>query len=169
MTYYTSDVYLSTALGDFSYWYNKFMATAKQKLALQKITENHGNISRGMIEAGYTPHTASKPKNLTDSKGFQELLDEAIPDCDMIRVLQNGMENAFKILLSPAAGTLEVEDFAVKLAYLKEAAKLKNKYPKEEDPTLRAQPVPILQSISITQNVYHHDSHEKDNEPEKKD
>lgn len=51
------------------------MATIKQEKALDKIVENHGNVSRAMLEVGYEPNTAKNPKNLTESKGFKELLE----------------------------------------------------------------------------------------------
>jgi len=51
------------------------MVTARQKLAVDKIIENRGNVSRAMLEAGYTPATAKNPKNLTDSDGYKELMD----------------------------------------------------------------------------------------------
>ena len=50
------------------------MATRKQKLALNKIVENRGNISKSMREVGYDDTTAKNPKNLTESKGYKELL-----------------------------------------------------------------------------------------------
>lgn len=50
------------------------MATQKQKIAIDKIVENHGNVSKAMREAGYDETTAKNPKNLTDSKGYRELL-----------------------------------------------------------------------------------------------
>jgi hypothetical protein len=53
------------------------MATLKQKRVVQKIIENHGNLGKAMIEAGYEENTAKNPKrNLTESKGFKELCDE---------------------------------------------------------------------------------------------
>lgn len=52
------------------------MATIKQKKALDKIVENHGNISKAMREAGYDDTTAKNPKNLTQSKGFIKLCEE---------------------------------------------------------------------------------------------
>lgn len=56
------------------------MATIKQKQAFDKIVENHGNVSKTMIEVGYDPTTAKNPKNLTESKGWRELMEEVIPD-----------------------------------------------------------------------------------------
>ena len=50
------------------------MATYKQKRAFAKIVDNHGNISKAMREVGYSPKTVKNPKNLTESKGFKELL-----------------------------------------------------------------------------------------------
>lgn len=54
------------------------MATLKQKMAVAKILENPSqSISSVMREVGYSPNTAIVPGDLTNSKGFQELLDEA--------------------------------------------------------------------------------------------
>lgn len=47
--------------------------TNKQKESLKNFVENRGNISRAMREAGYQEATAKNPKNLTESKGWQEL------------------------------------------------------------------------------------------------
>lgn len=52
------------------------MATIKQKKALAKIIENRGNVSRAMLEVGYSPNTAKVPQNLTESDGFRELCEE---------------------------------------------------------------------------------------------
>lgn len=52
------------------------MSTQKQKLALEKIVENRGNVSKAMREAGYDDTTAKNPKNLTQSKGYKDLLRE---------------------------------------------------------------------------------------------
>lgn len=52
------------------------MATQRQKKALLKVVENHGNVSKAMRDVGYDETTAKNPKNLTDSKGFKELCEE---------------------------------------------------------------------------------------------
>lgn len=59
------------------------MATIKQKKAIKAITENHGNLYQGMIKAGYTHNTAKKPSNLTESKAWDELMDEYLSDEDL--------------------------------------------------------------------------------------
>lgn len=52
------------------------MATMRQKMAVSKILENHGKISTAMRESGYMETTSSTPKNLTNSKGFKQLMKE---------------------------------------------------------------------------------------------
>ena len=48
------------------------MATTKQKQAVAKIIENHGNVAKSMREVGYTEASARNPRNLTDSDGYKE-------------------------------------------------------------------------------------------------
>lgn len=52
------------------------MATEKQKKAVDNLVENRGNVSKAMRDAGYDDTTAKNPKNLTESKGYKELLAE---------------------------------------------------------------------------------------------
>lgn len=52
------------------------MATTKQKAAINRATKNGGNISKAMVESGYSPNTAHTPQKLTDSKAYQELMYE---------------------------------------------------------------------------------------------
>jgi hypothetical protein len=52
------------------------MTTIKQKIALEKLVENGGNVTRAMIEAGYSEATANNPSNLTHSEGFRSLLKQ---------------------------------------------------------------------------------------------
>lgn len=54
--------------------------TIKQAEALKKIAENHGNVSRTMLEVGYSPNTAKKPSNLTDSKAWKKAMETQLPD-----------------------------------------------------------------------------------------
>lgn len=56
------------------------MATRKQKAAAAKIIENRGNVSKTMLEVGYSPNTAKVPQNLTDSIGWKELMNDWLPD-----------------------------------------------------------------------------------------
>ena len=53
------------------------MATELQKKAFSVLVGKGGKISEAMREAKYNENTIHSPKKLTESKGFQELLDEA--------------------------------------------------------------------------------------------
>lgn len=58
----------------------KVKPNLRTKIAFQKVVENKGNISKGMREAGYSPKSAHNPKQLTKSKGWQQLMDKYLPD-----------------------------------------------------------------------------------------
>lgn len=70
------------------------MATTRQKMAFNRVVENGGNISRAMMDVGYTPATAKTPQKLTESKGFQELCNQhGLTDDFLIRALIEDIEN----------------------------------------------------------------------------
>jgi len=52
---------------------NNTKPTLKQKNAVKNLTENQGNIGKAMRDAGYSEYSSHNPKNLTKSKGFEEL------------------------------------------------------------------------------------------------
>ena len=62
------------------------MPTFKQKLAYKKIVENGGNISKGMKEAGYSNATAKTPAKLTDSNGWNELVENYLDDDKLLKL-----------------------------------------------------------------------------------
>src|SRR4030042_5142392 len=92
------------------------MATIKQRRAVEKIMENNGNVSKSMKQVGYREATAKNPKNLTESKGFQELLAAEINDDEMLKRL--------KQIINKGANRESLTDIDMGL-------KLKNKYPKD--------------------------------------
>jgi hypothetical protein len=52
------------------------MATIKQKKAVENIVKNKSSVGKAMREAGYTETTSKRPKDLTESKGFNELIEQ---------------------------------------------------------------------------------------------
>mgnify|MGYP001563744991 CR=1 FL=1 len=56
------------------------MATIKQKRAVAILAENGGSVSAAMREAGYSDISAATPKKLTESDGWQELMQKYLPD-----------------------------------------------------------------------------------------
>ncbi len=67
--------------------------TIRQRLVATKIMENRGNISKTMLQAGYSPKTAKNPKNLTNSRGWQQLMDKFLPDQKLLQVHQELLQN----------------------------------------------------------------------------
>jgi len=55
-------------------------ASVKARKAFDIMVENGGVVSTAMIEAGYSPATAKTPQKLTQSKAWQELMAEYLPD-----------------------------------------------------------------------------------------
>jgi len=78
------------------------MATEKQKAVARKILEKPGSVSAAMVEVGYKPSTAHNPSDLTNSKGWKELMEKYYPD-DKITKIQN------KLLESPLLRIMEFD------------------------------------------------------------
>jgi len=69
------------------------MATLKQRRVAKILMENRGiALSKAMEMADYSPATAKNPQNLTQSKGFWEVLNDEIPDQFGIDVHKAGLE-----------------------------------------------------------------------------
>lgn len=99
------------------------MASLKQKIAFKEITENHGNASAAMRKAGYSENTIKKPTNLTNSKGFVELMEEYFPDKDLLKIHRQGLKAVKEI-----AGGNVIPDYAIRHRYLDTAYKIKGRY-----------------------------------------
>lgn len=113
------------------------MATIKQEQAFNNSVENRGNISKAMRDAGYDDTTAKNPKNLTESKGWAELVGEYLPDDTLTKVHKEGLEATLQIYKNNNA-TKQIElvdekpDFAVRHKYLDTAYKIKGVYAAEK-------------------------------------
>lgn len=67
--------------------------TLKQKAVAKDLMENNGKpVSKAMLDAGYDPRTAKNPQQLTRSKGWKELMDEYLPDQDLLNVPKDAMK-----------------------------------------------------------------------------
>lgn len=56
------------------------MPTIKQQLTASKLMETNGSVSAAMKLAGYAETTTTNPQQITNSKGWKELMEEQIPD-----------------------------------------------------------------------------------------
>jgi hypothetical protein len=107
------------------------MATLKQKRAFKEITENNRSVSDGMRRVGYKKSTATKPKNLTNTKGWNELMEKYLPDKDLAKVHKEGLL-AIKRSTSLTEPDQIDPDYPTRHKYLDTAYKLKGKYAPEK-------------------------------------
>jgi hypothetical protein len=64
----------------------------KQKRAFANLVENGGNVSKAMIDAGYSEATAKTPQKLTESDAFKELVARELPDDLLLKVHKEGLD-----------------------------------------------------------------------------
>ncbi len=108
------------------------MPTFRQRKALKEIVENGGNVSKGMEAAGYTHATAKTPQKLTQSKGWEELLDEYLPDELLTNVAKEGL-NATQVKTSLTEPDRIIPDYGVRQRYLETVLKMKGKITDKSD------------------------------------
>lgn len=99
--------------------------TAKQKAVAKKLLENPGkSIGSAMREAGYSPATAKNPSDLTESKGWKQLLEKYLPDTDLLEVGRQGLQ-ATKLATSFTEADSFIPDWPTRHRYFETALKLK--------------------------------------------
>lgn len=98
------------------------MPTPKQKLAFDLISENLRNpkpdvtLGKTMLQAGYSPQVALKPKLVTESKGFRELMDAAgLDDASLTRKHKQLLESRElkQMMFDPQITDFEIEEIIV--------------------------------------------------------
>jgi hypothetical protein len=110
------------------------MATRKQKLAIQAMSENVG-ISTGeaMRKAGYSPSSSLQPHRLARSPAFAELAERLMPDKKILKVATAGLtatKKQARIIGRDSKGNPEYEyidedDFYARHLYLQTALKIR--------------------------------------------
>lgn len=83
-------------------------------MAFKEVVEKRGSISNAMRSVGYTTATAKNPRNLTLSKGWQELLGSIVSD----EIL---LDRTYEIVLQ--------EDKRASLQAIDMLLRLKDRYP----------------------------------------
>ena len=101
--------------------------TIRQQTAIQKVVENGGNVSRAMLDAGYSPATANTPQKLTESKAWIKLMEQYIPDDKLLKKHDEALESvkqigaqilidkAGKVVSKENEGMIEVPDYPTRL------------------------------------------------------
>ena len=105
----------------------------KQKTAFDKTLENGGNVTKAMREAKYSETTINNPTNLTESDGWKTLVEEIMPDTDLVAV-HKGLLNSSRIdhMVFPIGPKGEDDDNM-------SGAKLDKDTTPEEDENLKAE------------------------------
>ncbi len=116
------------------------MSTQKQKALAKKIVGNPSlPMAEAMREVGYSEASASKPSEVTNSKGWQELMDKYLPDDKVLGAHQDALEatktsNAAILLTKDGQtvkaeeqGLIEVPDHQTRLKAVELAYKVKKK------------------------------------------
>jgi len=102
------------------------MPTIRQTIAYTKAMENNGNVSKAMVEAGYSKATASNPQMLTNSLGWQELTEKYLPDKLLLRTNRQGLK-ATKLVASPTEPDREMPDWQARLKAVEIGLKVKGR------------------------------------------
>lgn len=119
-------------------------ATKKQKEAFKEVMKGE-TVMGAMKKAGYKDTTVDKPANLTKSKGWKELIDQALPDELLAKVHKEGLKatdpQSLIVGYEPGKGKgmksvpivkiMHAPDYGIRHKYLDTAYKIKNKFPKE--------------------------------------
>jgi len=79
-----------------------------------------------MLESGYPKTTARNPQQVTKTKSWQQLMEEVLPDVQLLRVHQEGLK-ATKIITSPTEPDREIKDYSTIKGYLELGYKVKGK------------------------------------------
>lgn len=107
------------------------MATVRQKMALAKLAENGGSVGQAMRDAGYSEVSSKTPSKLTNSIGWNELVEEHLPDAALVKVHKEGL-GAFKyetqLTGKGESQIVKVPDFSVRHKYLETGYKVKGRY-----------------------------------------
>jgi len=103
------------------------------KKVFKRVVENGGiGIGKAMIEQGYSPNTAKSPTKVTESKSWEILLEEYLPDDLLTEVTKEGLQ-ATMVKTSLTEPDRTLPDYAVRQRYLETALKMKNKLTERKD------------------------------------
>lgn len=104
----------------------------------ERVVENGGNVSRAMLEEKYSPNTAKTPQKVTESKSWEMLLEEYLPDDLITKKTREGFE---------AKTPLGTPDYSVRQRYIETALKMKGKITEKKDITSGGKPIPLLGNV----------------------
>lgn len=94
----------------------------RQRRAIKEMVENGGNQYQALKKAGYSDNYASDPKKIRNTKSWQQLLDEYLPDELLTKVANEGLSAT-----SVDKNGMIINDYGVRQRYLETSLKMKSK------------------------------------------
>lgn len=91
----------------------------RHEKAFNNLLENGGNYGNALKDAGYSDSISKRPKHVTNTKGWKELMDEHLSDNKLAQVHAEGLE---------AEDNNGKADLTIRHKYLDTAYKLKGSY-----------------------------------------
>ena len=127
------------------------MKKPKQRIkrVFEKVFEKHGfGVGEAMREEGYSETTIKNPSNVTESKSWEMLLDEYLPDELLTKVAREGL-GAMMIKTSYTEPDRELPDMPTRKQYLDTALKMKSKLTEKADITSKGEKILVMPSELI--------------------
>ena len=84
------------------------MPTELQKRGIKELSENPRNKGKALRKAGYSKTSSEKPKEILESKGWQELMEEYLPD-NLLAEKHKELLNKKEVILRNNNKTKEIE------------------------------------------------------------
>lgn len=111
------------------------MSTIKQKIAFKKVV-NGSPLNKAMREVGYAKSTSLRTNKLTRTKGWEELMEQHLPDKLLAKKHKEGLDSTKKepqIIGRDSKGAPVYEyvsevDYSTRHKYLDSAYKLKRRF-----------------------------------------
>jgi hypothetical protein len=103
-------------------------AKLRNKRIVKKVLKGK-TIRVAAREEGLSPSYADSG-HLTSSRGWQELMDEFLPDDDLIKLAKDGLSAEQTIILGGVP--VEVPDMRARHKFLETALKLKSRFPNDK-------------------------------------
>ncbi len=117
------------------------MATLNQRKAVKETIDNlrkgkKVSIGKILVKNGYGKSMQTNPQVVTKSKGWQELMEEYLPDSLLAKVHKDGLKATFTDKFNNDA-----PDLAVRHKYLETGYKIKGKMVEHTDLTSGGEPI----------------------------
>jgi hypothetical protein len=136
---------------------------AKHRLIIRNFTENPSSMGAAIRKAGYSEHYAKKPGELINTKSFQQLLKEALPDDLLtskhrellnaeVKVYRKGELETQRMDTEAVARALDM-GYKLKGAYAPERQIVLNLYAGRSDDDLKQEIIRLEEELGLHRDV----------------